>query len=32
MEVMCPSSTVISGYSKISLPRKSRRAVIVLVI
>jgi hypothetical protein len=29
---MCPSSTVTRGYSTISLPRKSRRAVIVLVI
>ena len=32
MEVICPSSTVTSGYSTISFPRKSRRAVIVLVI
>jgi hypothetical protein len=29
---MCPSSTVTSGYSTISFPRKSRRAVMVLVI
>ena len=32
MEATCPSSTVISGCSTISLPRKSRRAVMVLVI
>ncbi len=32
MEVMCPSFTVIRGCSTISFPRKSCRAVIVLVI
>jgi hypothetical protein len=32
MDVMCPSSTVTRGCSRISFPRKSRRAVIVLVI